>query len=209
MKRQIVQVAFSKFMQNYLGGLNYSVLYRALFKKFTIFLVVQIINNLLEYFSFYHKSIELFWGMLCFWIFFDSVSVVQESKQVEQENKALTEKYGLLLQLYHREQKLDLVIRELAKHNSQLEQIYSNLNTMKYILHRKSMKEEKKYKVSRPMSPDIAPTASTVGWIGTSPNFTFKIEQVSTETEDNYNESFCKRKGKGFYVIPPLTSSEA
>jgi len=191
-------------LKNYIWDLNYSVFYKALFKKFTIFLVVQIINNSLEFFNFYHKSVELFWGMLCFWIFFDSVSVVQESKQVEQEHKTMTEKYGLLLQLYHKEQKLDLVLWEIAKLNNQLEQIHSDLNTMKCILHRKSILAEKQYKVSGPMSPDVASTPSSVGWKATSPSHMFKIE-VSTETEDNDNESLCQQRYKGFSVIPPLT----
>lgn len=197
-------MVFASYMQTCLFGLNYSVFYKALFKKFTIFFVVQIINNLFEFFNFYHKSVELFWGMLCFWIFFDSVSVVQESKQMNLENKALIEKYALLLQLYHKEQKIQLVLLELAKHNSQMEQIHSDLKIMKCILHRKSLQAEKHYKVSRPMSPEFSSTPlSSGGSVGTSPSLTFKIE-VSTETEDNDKESFCEEVSKSFSVIPPL-----
>jgi hypothetical protein len=168
--------------KHFLCNFNYPSVYKSLFKKFAIFLVVQIINNTLEYLDFYHKSVELFWGMVCFWIFFDSVGIVQESKVLELKNHDLTEKYALLLKLYHKEQKMALVLRELELTRQeqcamlkQFQQIHSDLNIVKCILHRKSLQAEKHFKISNSQSPpSLAP----------SPSFTFKVE-ISTETEDN------------------------
>jgi hypothetical protein len=160
-------------------------------------MMVQIINNALEYLDVYHKSVELFWGMLCFWIFFDSVGVVQESKQLEQKNNDLTKKYALLLELFHKEQKIALVLKELelmrqeqCTMQKQFEQLHSDLNTMKCILHRKSLQAERHFKLARSQSPVLAP----------SPSFTFKVE-ISTETEDNasledHDESLCEENEK-------------
>lgn len=176
----------------FLADLNYSLHFKHMFKKFAIFMLVQIINNTLEYLNFYHKSVELFWGMLCFWIFFDSVTVVQESKLLEQKNHELTQKYNLLLQLYHKERKMDLVLKELKvnrqeqckmqnDNQTQFQQIHSDLNIIKCILHRKSLQADRHFKFSNTQSPDGA----------SSPSFTFKIE-VSTDTEDNL--SFCTKE---------------
>ena len=187
---------------------------------------MQILNNAFEFFEIYHKTVELFWGVLCFWIFFDSVSVLQESKHIEQKHHELTERYALLLQLYHKEQKMNLVLSELeamrqerCKINglseAQFHQIQSDLNVMKCILHRKSIQAEKQCRLSRSESPATS---------SSSPSLTFKIEE-STETEDNNSlqgdqvdndqnkefqcsrhKNFTNSRNRCFKVIPPLSA---